>query len=126
MQAAAEKNDERIGRAILRLLRGGGHIGKERRVSRQAFVLWLQNNVDASIDDRQAREVVELLRRTDDDGALICSSSGCGGYWLAANLDELLESYREERRRFLTGLVTIRERLRRGRRVLSGQMGLGI
>ncbi len=112
--------DDRLERAILRAL--NGRVGSARRIARDGLLTWLRINHDARVSDREIRAAIERLRRKDDIGALICSSSGIGGYWLAENLDELLDSYREERRRCLTELVTIRERLRRGRAVLGGQL----
>ena len=119
MQRSADWQAERLGRALLKVL--GNHVGVKNRMTRDGLLLWLQTNVDSGLEDRGLRSAIERLRRTDDVGALICSSSGVGGYWLAETIDELLSSYREERRRFLTEGATIRERLRRGRHVLSGQ-----
>lgn len=103
------------------------HVGQENRIRRDALrsrVMSLLPRGSKNISDREMRQTIEELRRTDDMGALICSSSGSGGYWISADLDELLESYREERRRAINILVTIRARLKRGRRVLSGQRKL--
>lgn len=111
--------------AIIKVL--SKHVGQENRITRKHLRSRIMNLLprgERSITDREMRQVIEELRRTDDQGALICSSSGSGGYWLAVDMDELLESYREERRRSITLLVTIRARLNRGRRVLSGQRKL--
>ena len=111
--------------AILQVL--SKHVGQPNRIRRDKLrskIMALLPRGESNISDREMRQAIEELRRTDDQGALICSSSGSGGYWLAVDLDELLESYREERRRSITLLVTIRARLKRGRRVLSGQRRL--
>lgn len=103
------------------------HVGQENRIRRDALrsrLMALLPRGSKNISDREMRSTIEELRRTDDQGALISSSSGGGGYWICKDLDELLESYREERRRSITLLVTIRARLKRGRRVLSGQRKL--
>ncbi len=111
--------------AVLKVL--AKHIGQPNRIRRDPLrseVMGLMSRGEKNISDRVLRQSIEDLRRTDDQGALICSSSGGGGYWLASSLDELLESYREERRRGINILVTVRSRLNRGRRVLSGQRRL--
>ena len=103
------------------------HIGQPNRIRRdklRSTLMPMLPRGERNISDREMRQAIEELRRTDDLGALICSSSGSAGYWLAVDLDELLDSYREERRRAINILVTIRSRLNRGRRVLSGQRRL--
>lgn len=112
--------DPRLESAILRVL--AHHRGQKNRIPRPTLVDWLRSNAFGYITDRDVRSAIENLRRGDDHGALICSSSGTGGYWLAEDLGELLASYQEERRRCLTEMVTIRERLRRGKAVLGGQL----
>ena len=114
-----------LSHAVLQVL--SKHVGQENRIARDRLrsrVMSLLPRGESTISDRERRQSIEELRRTDDQGALICSSSGSGGYWLSADMDELLESYREERRRAINILVTIRARLKRGRRVLSGQRRL--
>ena len=111
--------------AVIKVL--SKHIGQPNRIRRdnlRSALMGMLPRGEKNISDREMRQAIEELRRTDDQGALICSSSGGGGYWLAVDLDELLESYREERRRAINILVTIRSRLKRGRRVLSGQRRL--
>lgn len=111
--------------AVIKVL--SKHIGQPNRIRRDKLrseLMGILPRGERTISDREMRQAIEELRRTDDMGALICSSSGGGGYWLAVDLDELLESYREERRRAINILVTIRARLHRGRRVLSGQRKL--
>jgi hypothetical protein len=112
--------DERLERAILRVI--DKRIGQPKRIGREELVDHLRRYFDPTVKDREVRASIEDLRRNDDIGALICSSSGTGGYWLAENITELLASYREERRRALTEMVTIRARLRRGKSVLGGQL----
>jgi hypothetical protein len=114
-----------LSHAVLKVL--SHHIGQKNRIGRDRLrseVMGQLSRGERNISDRVMRQTIEELRRTDDQGALICSSSGGGGYWLAQDLDELLLSYREERRRAINILVTIRARLNRGRRVLSGQRKL--
>jgi len=102
--------------AILLILRK--HVGKENAI-RRMHLKWMLQTMGHRVSDRSMRQTIEHLRRTDDEGALICSSSAGGGYWIARNDYELMESYREERRRALNILVTIRERKERGRRALE-------
>ena len=115
-----EDRNERLERAILAVLEKRS--GQQRRITRPALVEWLRHNHDKRLTDRELRASIEDLRRHDDIGSLICSSAGTGGYWLAETINELLASYREERSRALTEMVTIRARLRRGRSVLGGQL----
>lgn len=100
------------------------HRGQDNRISRDGLREAISNRLLRRVGDRKMRSMIEELRREHDLGALICSSSSGGGYWLAANLDELLASYREERRRAINTMVTARERLRRGKAVLGGQLDL--
>lgn len=116
--------NERLERAILKVVET--RIGQPKRIGREELVAHLRRYLDPKLKDREVRASIEDLRRNDDIGALICSSSGTGGYWLAENISELLASYREERRRALTEMVTIRARLRRGRSVLGGQLKMGL
>jgi len=98
------------------------HIGQENRIDRRQLVSEVGHAIGRNVHDREVRAAIEFLRRNSDIGALICSSSGTGGYWIAQDHYELLRSYQEERRRGLSTLVTIRQRMRTGEKVLAGQM----
>ena len=111
--------------AVLKVL--ANHVGQKNRITRtklRSRVMDYLPRGEKNVSDRELRSCIEELRRTSDTGALISSSSSGGGYWICQDLDELLQSYAEERRRGLSILVTIRARLKRGRRVLSGQRKL--
>jgi len=101
------------------------HKGRENAVSIEdvteyvaTYATWIH------VDERRVRQAIEDLRRTSDRGALICSSSGVKGRWLATSLNDVLENYREERRRAIELMVTIRERRERACRMFGGQLRL--
>ena len=97
-------------------------VGRKRRISRKKLRNWLCYQLQREVSDREMRSAIEELRRSNSKGALICSSSGLSGYWMAEDYDELVENYRHERRRALSLMYTMRQRLRTGRRFFSGQM----
>lgn len=104
------------------------HKGKENRIRREDL-RWTASGkagctVGCPFSDREMRQAIEELRREHPIGALICSSSGVGGYWLAKDYDEVQASYNEERRRALTLMVTMRKRLHAARRHFGGQRTL--
>ena len=76
---------------------------------------------DPTITNREMRAVIAEMRLR---GALICSTGGRGGgYWLADNLDDVLDfTNRELRSRALNLLVTARAMRREARRQFGGQM----
>jgi len=109
--------------ALLKVL--SKHKGRKNAIGRprlRSEIMALMPRGEKNISDRRMRLAIEDLRRNTDQGALICASSTHKGYWIAENLDELLESYHEERRRAINTMITIRQRLKRGRALLSGQM----
>ena len=83
-----EEMDPGLERATLRIL--NGHQGKDKTISRAAMVIELGklgfgNRLSTVTFERQVRRCIVRLRKT---GHLICSSSGDGGYYLAADLKE--------------------------------------
>jgi len=64
--------------------------------------------------DRVIRKAIEELRRSDDTGALICSSSSGLGYFLAADAQELEASLNEDHHRALSLLQRISAQKDRG------------
>jgi len=63
------------------------------------------NFVDVS--DRDVRLAIEYLRNQTKQGAMILSTSGNAGYWMAESFSELTQYADEERRRALSILVRI-------------------
>ena len=71
-------------RALLRVL--SFHVGRQNVIGRPGLLAQL-NRSGFDIDDRQLRLQINLLRKR---GILICSAGGRnGGYWIAANHDEI-------------------------------------
>jgi len=64
--------------------------------------------------DRMIRKAIEELRRSDERGALICSSSNGLGYFLAADAQELEASLAEDHHRALSLLERISAQKERG------------
>ena len=110
--------------AILDVLKG--HVGKENRISRRLLLRRVWGEVDILVSDRDMRQGIEELRRDHPIGALICSSSGSGGYWLAESYGEVLASYQEERRRAMSTMFTQRQRLDAARKYFGGQLEMQI
>ena len=70
------------------------HIGRARAISRTDLVHATIRELGFKIHERQAREAINYLRK---QGYAICSTGGeDGGYWMAANWDELLEYIEHE------------------------------
>ena len=73
-----------VERALLRVLTF--HVGRQNVIGRPGLLAQL-NRSGFDIDDRQLRLQINLLRKR---GILICSAGGRnGGYWIAANHDEI-------------------------------------
>jgi len=73
-----------VERALLRVL--SFHVGRQNVIGRPGLLSQL-NRSGFDIDDRQLRLQINLLRKR---GILICSAGGRnGGYWIAANHDEI-------------------------------------
>lgn len=90
--------DPGLGRAILRVL--NGHTGKQMAIGRWEMVddlgrLGFGNGLRPATIERQMRSGITNLRKF---GHLICSSSGDGGYYLAADLKEYEEFSEQEYR----------------------------
>lgn len=115
-------------------------IGKARRITREDLIqmvsgkpLLVMGSGEVRVQDREIRQAIADLRDDDQIGALICSSSGVAGYWIAANARELEQSVGEERRRGITILQRAKYRESRGlaqldkaQRELPGFMGLDV
>ena len=81
-------------RALLRVL--SFHVGRQSVIGRPGLLAQL-NRSGFDIDDRQLRLQINLLRKR---GILICSAGGRnGGYWIAANHDEIDKFLMEVKRR---------------------------
>jgi hypothetical protein len=73
-----------VERTLLRVL--SFHVGRQNVIGRPGLLAQL-NRSGFDIDDRQLRLQINLLRKR---GILICSAGGRnGGYWIAANHDEI-------------------------------------
>ena len=73
-----------VERALLRVL--SFHVGRQNVIGRPGLLAQL-NRSGFDVDDRQLRMQINLLRKR---GILICSAGGRnGGYWIAANHDEI-------------------------------------
>lgn len=72
-------------RSILSILRF--HVGKENAISKPQLLADLKN-MGMHSNERQARAAIVELRK---HGHLICSSSGEGGYYVAATIEEYQE-----------------------------------
>jgi len=81
-----------LDRAILDVLKF--HVGRENAISRPAMMVYLRQLGFHLKDDRPMREANNSLRK---QGIKICSAGGSkGGYWLAANHQELEEFIKNE------------------------------
>ena len=73
-----------VERVLLRVL--SFHVGRQNVIGRPGLLAQL-NRSGFDVDDRQLRLQINLLRKR---GILICSAGGRnGGYWIAANHDEI-------------------------------------
>ena len=82
------------------------HVGREFRIGRQDLVervaLELHIEADERLD-RNIRDAIEKVRGEPGEGSKICSSSSKGGgYWLAANAEELEVFLAEDGKRVRT------------------------
>lgn len=109
--------------AVLTALQG--RYGKGRAMQRSELIyhanLFLDRPEGEEIGDRSVREAIESLRQNHPRGALIMSSAGWSGYWLAETIEEFELKYQEDRNRALAIMV----RLRKQRDLLKGQFGNG-
>jgi len=91
MKALIDNLPAGLDRAMLRVL--SFHIGHGNVISRGRLVAELAN-CGFQVHEREARACINLLRK---DGIAICSTGGGeGGYWLAADQDELEEFIQKE------------------------------
>ena len=103
--------------AILAIV--GDHRGRMRSIDRRSLGIEVLREVGYVISDREIREAIQELRAEDPRGALIMSSAGASGYWIARDLEEIQDSYQEERSRALSILVRIRAQRRLARLALE-------
>lgn len=123
--ASSDQRDRYMQYAIKKALRG--HVGRERALSKEKLRSRVMQEMPRglkNIHEREIRKAIEVLRNEDSIGALICSSAGVRGYWMAEDLDDVLEGYRQERKRAITLLVTMRQRLKFAREFFGGQRKL--
>ncbi len=71
-----------LDRALLRII--SMHQGLDQAIGKPALLADL-GRMGFGVNERQVRRTIQELRKA---GHLICSSSGEGGYYLAASLDE--------------------------------------
>ncbi len=95
--------------AILEILKD--HKSRTSAIDRRRLGIEVLREVGYVISDREIREAIQELRGEDPRGAIIMSSSGASGYWLAQSIQEIQAHYREERSRALSILVRIRAQL---------------
>lgn len=95
--------------AILEIL--SDHKSRTSAIDRRRLGVEVLREVGYVISDREIREAIQERRSSDSRGALIMSSSGASGYWMAQNIQEIQAHYREERSRALSILVRIRAQL---------------
>jgi hypothetical protein len=88
-----------------------GHTSRVTAVHKPELLRQVTIDTGYEIKERELRAAIQELRSSDPRGALIMSSSGGQGYWIAKDLDEVREHYREERGRALSILVRIRKQL---------------
>ena len=81
-----------LDRAILDVVKF--HVGKENAISRPVMLVYLRQLGFYLKDDRPMRLAINSLRK---QGIKICSAGGTkGGYWMAANHQELEEFIKHE------------------------------
>ena len=98
------------------------HVGQENAISRKKLLRRLSAMADP-LTDRQLRLAINQMR---NDGVLICSRGGIGGgYWMAANLEELMEFINKElKSRAFDMLRTAKRMEASGVQQLTRQIGL--
>lgn len=94
------------------------YVGEENAISRKKLL-----GKTTRLTDRELRLVIKHLR---NDGCLICSRGGIGGgYWMAANLEELMNFINKElRSRALDMLRTAKHMEASGVHKLTRQIGM--
>ena len=97
-------------RSVLHII--GRHVGYANRIQRKNLLNILRNSSGLDVSDRLMRKAIEDLRDTDPEGAKICSSLD-GGYYMAANVNELERYLNTD----LSRAVKILKRVNRQRRV---------
>lgn len=82
-------------RAILRTLEF--HTGRKNFISGDDLVVEVRKMGFPKTDNREVRICIELLRTSGRPGCWICSTGGIyGGYWMAADQEELEEFIQRE------------------------------
>jgi len=101
-----------------------GRRGRDWAISRESLRKSVEYELKQQVKDRAIRKAVETLRSEGGRGSLICSSSRTRGYYIAESYEDVLEVYREERRRAMTLLVRLRKQRDAARRHFGGQLEL--
>ena len=106
--------------AILTVL--DGHRGRENRIGRDVLLRFIRlRPICGWPTDREMRAAIQELR---EQGHLICSNSGAGGYWLADNLNEAQEMYDDYHGRAMSCLVTAKKIIESAQMEFGGQLEL--
>lgn len=83
-----------LDRAVLDVIKF--HEGRENAISRELLVHDLKS-MGFDVSEREARACINQLRKSGMPGTWICSTGGVdGGYWLAADHEELEEFLQKE------------------------------
>ena len=106
-------------KAILVILED--RVGQDNRISRADLLGAVRGEVDILVGDREMRRAIGELRKR---GHLICSNSKDGGYWMAANYDDVLSISAEYRSRALSCLTTSGKIMASGQKHFGGQLRL--
>lgn len=102
------------------------HKGEANAISRWALVERVfgreaaLNRSNNNPFDRQIREVIEKFRDID----LICSTSSASGYWIAADMKDVLKVAEEFEKRSLKMLAKKNKLIERGKEKFGGQLEL--
>ncbi len=101
--------------------------GKNHRISRNHLRFSVASELEmyfVDVSDRDVRLAIEYLRNETKQGAMILSTSGSAGYWVAESFSELTQYADEERRRALSILVRIHKQKKVARRHFIAQENL--
>lgn len=110
------EKDRQIVVTVYKLL--AQHIGKKHRISRHSLRFQVASEMwvtALTATDRDVRLAIEYLRNQTKQGAMILSTSGGSGYWIAESLEEFTQCIDEDRRRALSILVRIHKQKKAAR-----------
>ncbi len=108
------------------------HTGINARISRGDLCRTLNGQlrvimgIGNKIPDRKMRILIAELRTTTTAGAMICSSTDGGGYFMAADLVELKKFLDIERRRGKTIIDQVNLQERHAQQIEAGKQGVMI